>query len=661
MTILQRVIGGFAVLVLLLLAMAGISYQSTHSISDRISVITGQSAPLSRAGSELYVHVLRANQALLGILVSTDPKQIDDGKQPFNDSMTRFNQLLDSTPAYIGDRAELRDNLNQQRQLSAAYAEQAQTLIASHRQHVLQALQSRVLQGYSSTQGAQLTGYLRDYIARERNAGSAETVAAGEKLLLDVGKSYEGLAAHAATPNIQTLQRVLNLQDEVISSRTRELIAVDPRAGRIASVMVNRLLNDLTGSDGVYQAYRQEAALAEQVDKQRQAAETRLQATLGKIGEFGNQSLAVANEAKAGADSTIATSLSLLLIACLLAVMAAAIIGTWVAFSLRRPLAAFREVLKTLTSGDMRVRFDVSRRDEFGELGGYLNEFTQSLQQTFRQLIGSADALALTASQNAQISEQTTRVVDEQKDRLNSAASAMNEMESTVEEVARRAQDTRGAVDSTSELTGKVQKRVAETIVNIRQQAEQVNKASAVTDELQKYGQNIDGIVDAIRTIAEQTNLLALNAAIEAARAGEAGRGFAVVADEVRALAHRTQQSTREIEQMVDSIQTGTGNAVSAMEQTSVQAHKTLEMANGAGKALLEITESISQINERNLMIATAAEEQAQVAREVDRSLVSIRDLSSQTSEGSNQTAIATAELSTLASSLNRLTKQFRV
>ncbi|WP_419146549.1 methyl-accepting chemotaxis protein [Pseudomonas syringae] len=309
----------------------------------------------------------------------------------------------------------------------------------------------------------------------------------------------------------------------------------------------------------------------------------------------------------------------------------------------------------------MRVRFDVSRRDEFGELGGYLNEFTQSLQQTFRQLIGSADALALTASQNAQISEQTTRVVDEQKDRLNSAASAMNEMESTVEEVARRAQDTRGAVDSTSELTGKVQKRVAETIVNIRQQAEQVNKASAVTDELQKYGQNIDGIVDAIRTIAEQTNLLALNAAIEAARAGEAGRGFAVVADEVRALAHRTQQSTREIEQMVDSIQTGTGNAVSAMEQTSVQAHKTLEMANGAGKALLEITESISQINERNLMIATAAEEQAQVAREVDRSLVSIRDLSSQTSEGSNQTAIATAELSTLASSLNRLTKQFRV
>ncbi|OBS36261.1 methyl-accepting chemotaxis protein [Pseudomonas syringae] len=661
MTILQRVIGGFAVLVVLLLAMVGISYQSTHSISDRISVITGQSAPLSRAASELYVHVLRANQALLGVLVSTDPKQIDDGKQPFNESMTRFNQLLDSTPAYIGDHAELRDNLNQQRQLSAAYAEQAQTLIASHRQHVLQALQSRVLQGYSSSQGAQLTGYLRDYIARERNAGSAETVAAGEKLLLEVGKSYDGLAAHAATPNIQTLQRVLNLQDEVISTRTRELIAADPRAGRIAAVMVNRLLNDLTGSDGVYQAYRQEAALAEQVDKQRQAAETRLQATLGKIGEFGNQSLAVANEAKAGADSTIATSLSLLLIACLLAVMAAAIIGTWVAFSLRRPLAAFREVLKTLTSGDMRVRFDVSRRDEFGELGGYLNEFTQSLQQTFRQLIGSADNLALTASQNAQISEQTTRVVDEQKDRLNSAASAMTEMESTVEEVARRAQDTRGAVDSTSELTGKVQKRVAETIVNIRQQAEQVNKASAVTDELQKYGQNIDGIVDAIRTIAEQTNLLALNAAIEAARAGEQGRGFAVVADEVRSLASRTQTSTSEIQEMIGQMQSKIHSAVEVMNESQIQSDHCVTLASGADQLLVEMGEAVDVIRDMNIQIAAATEQQSATVQETSRMVTHINDSAQQAADGAEQSAISSQDLSKMARDQRELLHHFSV
>jgi len=169
----------------------------------------------------------------------------------------------------------------------------------------------------------------------------------------------------------------------------------------------------------------------------------------------------------------------------------------------------------------------------------------------------------------------------------------------------------------------------------------------------------ISKVLDVIRAIAEQTNLLALSAAIEAARAGEAGRGFAVVADEVRALAHRTQQSTQEIEHMVGSIQSGTSNAVTSISETSVHAQKTLEMAHGAGKALVEITDALSQINERNLMIATAAEEQAQVAREVDRNLVRIRDLSAETSEGSNQTAITTAELSSLATDLNRLTKQF--
>jgi methyl-accepting chemotaxis protein len=172
---------------------------------------------------------------------------------------------------------------------------------------------------------------------------------------------------------------------------------------------------------------------------------------------------------------------------------------------------------------------------------------------------------------------------------------------------------------------------------------------------------DISKVLDVIRAIAEQTNLLALNAAIEAARAGEAGRGFAVVADEVRALAHRTQVSTQEIEQMIGDIQAGTGNAVASMDQTTVQAEKTLRLAEAAGQALAEITESITQINERNLLISTAAEEQAQVAREVDRSLISIRDLSTQTAAGSHQTSIVSAELSKLAVGLHGLVERFRL
>jgi len=661
MTILQRVIGGFAVLLVVLLTMVGISYQSTHSISERLTIITGQSAPLSRAASELYVHILRANQALLAVLISNDPKQIDDGKRPFNDSLVRFTQLLESIPTYIGDHPQLRDNLAQQRQLSSAYVEQAQNLMETHRQYVAQVAQTHELQGYSSSQGVQLTSYLRDYIARERSAGADEHLAAAEKLLLEVNKSYDSLAAHAAKPDIVTLQRLLNLQDEVINSRVQAFLEVDPRVGRIVAVMVNRLLNDLTGSDGLYRAFQQEATLADHVHEQRQATEARLQATLDKIGEFGSQSLDVASAAKSDADATISNSLSLLLIVCVLAVLAALVIGTWVAFSLRRPLAAFREVLKQLTRGDMRVRFDVSRKDEFGELGGYLNELTQSLQTTFRELIGSADTLAQSASENAVVSEQTTRVVDEQKDRLHSAASAMTEMESTVEEVARRAQDTRSAVDDTSELTHKVQQRVAETIVNIRQQAEQVNKASAVTDELQKYGQNIDSIVDAIRTIAEQTNLLALNAAIEAARAGEQGRGFAVVADEVRSLASRTQASTSEIQEMIGQMQGKIHSAVQVMNESQVQSNNCVTLASGADELLVAMGEAVGTIRDMNIQIAAATEEQSATVQETSRMVTQINDSAQQAAEGAERTASSSQGLSDMAKVQRELLHHFSV
>ncbi|WP_397428765.1 methyl-accepting chemotaxis protein [Pseudomonas asplenii] len=241
------------------------------------------------------------------------------------------------------------------------------------------------------------------------------------------------------------------------------------------------------------------------------------------------------------------------------------------------------------------------------------------------------------------------------------AATAVNEMSAAVEEVASNAASTSQLTSQSSSAAIAGRTQVEETVAAINQMVSSVQMTSTEVQALANMATDISKVLDVIRAIAEQTNLLALNAAIEAARAGEAGRGFAVVADEVRALAHRTQQSTQEIEQMVGSIQSGTSNAVSSMSQTSTQAQKTLEMAHGAGKVLVNITDSLGQINERNLMIATAAEEQAQVAREVDQNLVSIRDLSSETSEGSSQTAIATAELSGLAANLNRLTRQFQL
>ncbi|MBH3440579.1 HAMP domain-containing protein [Pseudomonas lutea] len=661
MTILQRVIGGFALLLVLLLSIVGISYQSTHSISDRLSIITGQSAPLSQAASELNVHILRANQAVLAVLISRDGQQIAEGKKPFDESLGRFNELLGSTARYIGDRPELKKNLTQQRELSTAYAEQAATLMKLHGQQVALNIQARTLQGFATQEGTRLSNMLRDYMAKQRANGSTDSAAAAEALLLEIGKTYDHFAGHAAVSDIDKLKRGLTLQDEVIRDRLKAFVAQDGRTGRIVTVMVNHLLRDLTANDGLFYIYQQDAALAGQVAAQRQAVDGNLQAVLGKIAEFGSQAVSVANSAKAGADSTISTSRSLLLVACVLAVLAAVLIGGWVSHSIRRPLATFREVLKQVTSGDMRVRFDVSRKDEFGELGGYLNELTASLQDTLRELTRSADSLAQTADSNAEISERTTRAVDEQRDRLNSAASAMTEMESTVHEVARRANDTRQAVDDTHELTSKVQERVAETISSIRLQADQINKASLETDELQGYGKQIDGIVDAIRTIAEQTNLLALNAAIEAARAGEQGRGFAVVADEVRSLASRTQTSTSEIQKMIEQMQGKIHSVVKVMNESQTQSNDCVRLASGADELLGSMSSAVNSIRDMNIQIAAATEEQSATVQETSRMVTYINDAAQLAAEGAERTAQSSQDLSEMAQVQRRLLHHFSV
>ncbi len=184
---------------------------------------------------------------------------------------------------------------------------------------------------------------------------------------------------------------------------------------------------------------------------------------------------------------------------------------------------------------------------------------------------------------------------------------------------------------------------------------------SGLIGGLAQQAQEIGKVLDVIRAIADQTNLLALNAAIEAARAGDAGRGFAVVADEVRALAHRTQLSTREIEGMIAKVQGGTKEAVDAMQHSSATADEALTVARGAGQALAEITSQINKISDSNLVVASAAEEQAKVAREIDRNIVNISDLAMQTAAGANQTSSSAQQLSLLAVELNALVTRFKV
>ena len=343
--------------------------------------------------------------------------------------------------------------------------------------------------------------------------------------------------------------------------------------------------------------------------------------------------------------------------------VAAALLTVLLAWLLTRsivtPLAKALRAAEEIAAGNLTKAIEVDGSDEPARLLGALSVMQQNLRKTIEMIAGSATQLASAAEELSAVTEESSRGLQQQNNEIEQAATAVNEMTAAVEEVARNAVSTSEASGQSNATATQGRDKVVETVKAIQVMSQDVQVTSELVQGLAAQGRDIGKVLDVIRSIAEQTNLLALNAAIEAARAGEAGRGFAVVADEVRALAHRTAESTREIEQMVAGIQSGTGSAVQSMALNTSRTQTTLDLARAAGEALEQITQAIAQINERNLVIASASEEQAQVSREVDRNLVNIRDLATQSAAGANQTSAASHELSRLAVDLKGMVARF--
>jgi methyl-accepting chemotaxis protein len=327
--------------------------------------------------------------------------------------------------------------------------------------------------------------------------------------------------------------------------------------------------------------------------------------------------------------------------------------------SITKPIANALSAAEEIAEGNLTRPITVDGKDEAGRLLAAMAKMQDKLRDTLQQISGSATQLASAAEELNSVTDESARGLTQQNNEIEQAATAVNEMTSAVEEVARNAVSTSEASKNATTSAGDGRDLVQETVSAIERMSADVQSTATLIGDLANESRDIGKVLDVIRGLADQTNLLALNAAIEAARAGEAGRGFAVVADEVRALAHRTQQSTSEIERMIGSIQSGTEHAVDSMRNSTERAESTLNIARGAGMSLDTINSAIVEINERNLVIASAAEEQAQVAREVDRNLVNIRDLSVQSATGANQTSAASNELSRLALDLNNMVGRF--
>ncbi|RMO81523.1 Methyl-accepting chemotaxis protein [Pseudomonas syringae pv. primulae] len=360
-------------------------------------------------------------------------------------------------------------------------------------------------------------------------------------------------------------------------------------------------------------------------------------------------------DSEAANSRTMLTSVAGL--ALLIGLLAAWVMTRQITVPLQQTLIAAARIAQ----GDLSRDMTVERRDEMGQLQRSMQTMTVSLRELIGGISDGVTQIASAAEQLSAVTEQTCSGVNSQKDETDLVATAMNEMAATVQEVARSAQEASQAAVQADQQARSGDEVVGRAITQIEQLAREMVNSTQSMNQLKQESGKIVGVLDVIKSVSQQTNLLALNAAIEAARAGEAGRGFAVVADEVRSLAQRTQKSTEEIEELIAALQSGTQQVATTLDNSRTLTDNTVELSRRAGSALEDITRTVATIQHMNEQIATASEEQSVVAEQINRNVISVRDISEQTAAASEQTAASSVELARLGTHLQGLVGKFKV
>ncbi|WP_413818019.1 methyl-accepting chemotaxis protein [Pseudomonas viridiflava] len=429
---------------------------------------------------------------------------------------------------------------------------------------------------------------------------------------------------------------------------------INTLAGDVSSEFAPTLQQAIAGLKGYRAAvgvYRDSQAASKAALEKMTALGVKMLATSTEMIERQNKSR------DAESDHAVMMIIAATVLALLLSVLAAWIITR----QITTPLQETLEVVERVAAGDLSRNLNVNRKDELGRLQSTIQRMTVSLRELVGGIRDGVTQIASAAEELSAVTEQTSAGVNNQKVETDQVATAMHEMTATVQEVARNAEEASEAAVAADQQAREGERVVNEAIAQIERLASAVGNSSEAMGALKQESEKIGSVLDVIKSVAQQTNLLALNAAIEAARAGEAGRGFAVVADEVRSLAQRTQKSTEEIEALIVSLQSGTQQAASVMDSSRELSASSVDLTRRAGGSLENITKTVSAIQSMNQQIAAAAEQQSATAEEINRSIINVRDVSEQTSAASEETAASSIELARLGTHLQTLVSRFTV
>lgn len=668
LTVAMRVIGGFSITAVLLLVLGINSVSILSDISDSTEQVNKLSVPALESSAKLQQQFLAMSKTTLLDYYATEYTEVEATINMFNTQASNIEEEISILSNIVKDVPQLRSEVPNVETRFNNFKTASYQLFDAKKATLN--LADDVSEQLDETEMAadDTASYILDFIDLNDLPSNHPAVTAAARIESDMINIISNINDLAKNNNRETVQTIIKELDYIQNnaksamkaltdaSQDQDYDAVDDVIDQANIVM--ELLNSQNSVGNI------KLRLLDKLD----AAEAYLDDTT-KLSENGINELKhleklVKDELATttnGVKQAVSSGTTQNWVVMVIALVVLTFIGYRTVVRVTRPLSEVNEVLNVVATGDLTVKLDDSSNDEFGELAKNCNKLIESLRELIHGIVSRSNQLATASEETSMVVKESTVAINEQRSQVEQAATATTEMASTSYSVMDRANEALSDIkqaDQDAERVKGISDNNKQTIIQL---ASEIEQASGVIHEVNEHSAAIGGILDVIRGIAEQTNLLALNAAIEAARAGEQGRGFAVVADEVRSLASKTQESTEEIQSMIEQLQRGSKSAVSVMNHSKTQADVCVEQTEQATLALNSITDSVHQANDMSEQIVSAAKEQNQVSNEISERLESIVAIAEQTASGASQTDLSSQEVARLAEELRQSVEQFRL